>query len=330
MARIGLVLGAGGIVGGAFHAGSVAALAEATGWDARDADVIVGTSAGSVVAASLRAGLPPADHLARITGGPLTAEGARLLRAAPPRPAASFDPRDLLAGARRPVAPHLALGALVRPGRVRPGAAIAGMLPAGRNPTESIGDGIRALYGSVRWPARPLEICAVRLRDGHLAVFGREAGLPEVDVGRAVEASCAIPGFFRPVRIGSDTFVDGGVHSPSNAGLLRDRGLDLAVVISPMSVAPAALRASLGTGRSLPALMLGREVRSLRRAGTTVLVVEPGVADTPVMGRNAMDPSRRTVVARQARESLLRRIGAAGPDVAGALEILGGAGTRVR
>ena len=56
--RIGLVLGAGGVAGGAFHAGVLAALEEATGWDPRTAAVVVGTSAGSITGATLRAGLP--------------------------------------------------------------------------------------------------------------------------------------------------------------------------------------------------------------------------------------------------------------------------------
>ena len=56
MGRIGLVLGAGGVIGHAFHAGVLAALADDTGWDPRRADVIVGTSAGSIAGALLRAG----------------------------------------------------------------------------------------------------------------------------------------------------------------------------------------------------------------------------------------------------------------------------------
>jgi len=79
MARIGLVLGAGGIVGHAFHAGVLAALAEVTGWDPREAEVVVGTSAGSVVGALLRAGMSAEDHYARLTGAPLSAAGARLV-----------------------------------------------------------------------------------------------------------------------------------------------------------------------------------------------------------------------------------------------------------
>ena len=66
MASVGLVLGAGGVVGGAYHAGALAALSETAGWDARDADVIVGTSAGSIAAAALRAGLSGPDQHAAL------------------------------------------------------------------------------------------------------------------------------------------------------------------------------------------------------------------------------------------------------------------------
>ncbi|MPY93695.1 MAG: patatin-like phospholipase family protein, partial [Acidimicrobiia bacterium] len=59
MGRVALVLGAGGTVGHAYHAGTLAALGELTGWDARHADVVVGTSAGSIVGAMLRAGVGP-------------------------------------------------------------------------------------------------------------------------------------------------------------------------------------------------------------------------------------------------------------------------------
>ncbi len=70
--RIGLVLGAGGVVGHAYHAGVLDGLAEATGWDPREAEVIVGTSAGSVVGALLRAGFSAHDLAARSTGDPVS------------------------------------------------------------------------------------------------------------------------------------------------------------------------------------------------------------------------------------------------------------------
>ena len=76
---VALVLGAGGVAGGAFHAGVLAALHEATGWDPRQADTIVGTSAGSITGASLRAGLSAVDMLARAESRPLSAAGAAII-----------------------------------------------------------------------------------------------------------------------------------------------------------------------------------------------------------------------------------------------------------
>ena len=72
--RVGLVLGAGGPVGHAFHAGVLAALQDG-GWDARDAAVIVGTSIGAITGALLRAGVSPEDLYARVTGRPMSEEG---------------------------------------------------------------------------------------------------------------------------------------------------------------------------------------------------------------------------------------------------------------
>src|SRR3712207_9494451 len=93
--RVGLVLGAGGMAGTAFHAGVLQALFEDAGWDARDAEVIVGTSAGSTSAALLRAGFPPVDYVARITGEPMSPEGTRLLGDVPPvSPARRVLPRS--------------------------------------------------------------------------------------------------------------------------------------------------------------------------------------------------------------------------------------------
>jgi NTE family protein len=94
MARIGLVLGAGGATGHAFHIGVLSALEEATGWDPRTADVIVGTSAGAIIGALLRGGLSPRDLAARALGEPLSDEGtaiAAILGKPEPPPAADWN-----------------------------------------------------------------------------------------------------------------------------------------------------------------------------------------------------------------------------------------------
>jgi NTE family protein len=153
-----------------------------------------------------------------------------------------------------------------------------------------------------------LWLCALRLRDGQRVVFGRD-DVDVDDVGTAVEASCAIPGYLQPVNIGGETYVDGGAHSPSNADVVAGIGLDVVVVISPMSAPWTALRPSPNIGsRALASWVLEREVRAIRAAGTQVLILQPTAEDLEVMGPNAMNPARRTSVAKQARTTTLQRL----------------------
>ncbi len=305
---VGLVLGAGGLIGHAWHAGVLAGLAEATGWDPREADAVVGTSAGSVVSAILRAGLGAADIYARATGGPVSTEGrtivARGFGEAPVTPPAFQRP-----AVRRlsPAAPRTVLRAL-NPLNPRLGL-LTGALPRGTTDTAMISDGIGRLHAD-GWPDRLLWICAVRLRDGRRVVFGRDPDA--ASVGQAVAASCAIPGFYAPVAIGGVDHVDGGVHSPTNGDVLVGQGLPLVVVSSPMSMDRTALR-GFRPDRALRLshrATLLREVAALRRAGTTVVSLQPGPDDITAMGPpgTAMDPERRAPVARQARDTTLRRL----------------------
>jgi NTE family protein len=297
---VGLVLGAGGVVGHAYHAAVLGTIAEVTGWDPRTATIVVGTSAGSGVGAVLRAGLPARDLAARITGDPLSPEGAALLRGmerlSPPR-------MRPVVGGRVPVpeAPMLLLRDLVAPWRFRPGRALAALAPEGRVPTTGMGDRMRRLHPT-RWPAEALWICALRLSDGERVVFGRDAR-PEPDVGTAVEASSAIPGYFAPVTIDGERYVDGGTHSPTNADLFGGVGLDLVIVSSPMSAQRDALVFNMrAAARGLHHGALRRELSTFSRA-TTVLCFEPTSVDISVMGINAMDSRRMLGVLAQARRS---------------------------
>lgn len=185
--------------------------------------------------------------------------------------------------------------------------AVAGLLPQGRASTERVVAGIRRLFGTAR-PHRALWLCALDLDRGRRVVFGRE-GSPPADVATAVAASCAIPGYFAPVEVEGVRYVDGGVHSVTNADTLAGLGLDLVVVSAPMSVAAAAVRPSLGVAARLAAAgRLRWELGRVRRAGTPVVAFEPGPEDLAAMGPNPMDPARRDPVLRQARESTLRRL----------------------
>src|SRR5690606_33907910 len=215
---VALVLGGGGIAGAAWHGAVLAALQEAGG-DARRPDLVIGTSAGSNAAAVLRLGVPPADLVPGALGRPLSPQGeAHAARAGGPM----HLPAPRL-GWARPVAPRLALRALVRPWRFNPLLAMAGLLPTGQVPTAALGNRIRATHDDP-WPGRPTWICAVRMPEGERVVFGRD--VDDADLATAVEASSAIPGYFAPVRHGGDTYVDGGVHSPTNADLAAGLGFD--------------------------------------------------------------------------------------------------------
>lgn len=289
MTRVGLVLGAGGVTGDAFHRGVLRALREC-GYDARLADVVVGTSAGSMVGAFLR----------------------RPERAAVSMREASVHGRRL--GRGPDLSPYLS--ALRRPWRARPGVLAASLLPTGRRSTDFLVAGLRSQHGD-RWPDRPLYVVAVRRRDGERVVFGRD-GAPRTDVAHAVAASCAIPGYFHPVEIDGEVYVDGGVHSPTNADVANGWDLDVLLVSSPMSVDPRAARPTLDLPLRLAAhRYLRRETRQQRRRGAQVLTFEPGGEVLSVLGINPLRGARideiEALSAERARDIL------AGSDVLTAL-----------
>lgn len=291
MARIGLVLGAGGVAGQAYHAGVLSALAE-TGWDPRDAEVIVGTSAGSIAATLLRAGTAPAGL---VSGAYRRGNGAG--RTTPPD-----------AAERGGAGVTTALNALApAAGRARVGGRLAGLIPAGRISTAGIVSMVGRSAGQ-RWPGSATWVCAVRRRDGCRVVFGRE-GAPRVPLPLAVAASCAVPGYFQPVLIGEEDYVDGGAHSPTNLDLVAGLGLDAVVVSSPMSMSRGVRVARLDTPlRLLLRTTLAREAALVRRRGTPVITLQPGRADLGVMGLNAMDPRPWADVVEQAQASTRRRL----------------------
>jgi NTE family protein len=205
------------------------------------------------------------------------------------------------------------LAAARKPWRARPGVIAASLLPTGRRSTDFLVSGLGARHGS-EWPQRPLYIVACRRRDGHRAVFGRE-GAPPVDVAHAVAASCAIPGFFHPVEINGEMYVDGGVHSPTNADVLNGMDLDLVLVSSPMSVDVAAVRPTLDLPLRLGAHgYLRQETARQRRRGATVVAFEPGGELLSAMGVNPLHGARVDEIEAHSFEralELLRREGLA-------------------
>jgi NTE family protein len=289
--RIGLVLGAGGLTGTAFHAGVIAGLGDA-GWDARSAALLIGTSAGSTSSALLRAGLPPADFVRRMAGETLSAEGGRALGGMRPlAPQVRSRRRQ-----PRPASPALLAAMARRPWRFRPPHLVAGLLPEGTvDMTEGVA-GVGALFDA--WPQQPTWICAVRLDDGQRVVFGRDAS---ATMAQAVNASCAVPGFYAPALIDGTRHVDGGIWSVHNLDLAAGQGLDLVVVSAPMSTDTWHAMETTQVTRTPIRAQLRREVAAVRRSGPSVLVIEPDVRLRAAMGAKTMDPRRRAPVARAAR-----------------------------
>lgn len=301
-----------------YHGGVLAGLAQAAGWDARDADIIVGTSAGAASAAELRAGLAPADLAARRSGGRFTTAGERLLRSRGPSPIPAVVPAGIDGDGGRAVYRRLVERGLERPGSVRPGVLMAAAMPLGPLSGDWLADEVRWLLGD-DWPERTLWVCAVDLEDGGRVVLGHPEG-PQASPGEAVAASCALPGVWAPRVIGGHMHIDGGSYSPVNADVLCGQDLDLVVVLAPMCIA-AGIRA-VGRDRLLRTAgraMLEEEVAQLRAEGTTVAVLSPGPEELLVMGQlapeHALDPRRCHSVARQARRLALRWVREGGDDV---------------
>ncbi len=299
---VALVLGAGGVTGWAWLVGALAAIEQGTGWDPRTAGVIVGTSAGSGVGANLRAGVSAADQFAQYRDRPLSAEGEVLVGRMSVAAAAH---REISVEAgRTPLNPLLAAQSLLR-WPPRPGLALAGLAPRGTRSLGRLADRLRAVHPL--WPTAPLWITSVRVRDGRRVVFGRDPH--HVDVGTAVEASCAVPGYYRPVKVGGTDHVDGGVWSSTNADLAAGLGFGAVVVLAPLSAERSALEWSPASARrAFHHANLSREAGMVSDAGTEAHLVEPGRADLEILTGNELDDSRRREIAEQGFATMSARL----------------------
>jgi NTE family protein len=197
---------------------------------------------------------------------------------------------------RRPAAGALALKLACRPWGFRPGIAAAELLPPGTRPVDPGTTRLGALFGG--WPDLAMWICAVSLDSGRRVVFGRDA---DASVGDAVAASCAVPGYFAPVTIGGERFVDGGAWSLLNLDLLAEAGLDLVVVSAPMSTTQWVAMDPANALRVAARARQEREAAQVQRSGTQVLVLAPDAGLRRVMGTRSMDVRKRSPVAVAAR-----------------------------
>ena len=307
MASIGLVLGAGGIAGQAYHAGVLAALEKHAGWDPRSAGLIVGTSAGSITATLLRSGVPAGDLAAWTSRAPLSVEGALVGELFGDRfpQLEPFRPSHLL---RRPSlpAPSLVRRVALRPGQPPGAGLLLTLLAPGSVDITALLAPLKAVEPS-GWHAGDLWICAVRRRDGRRVIFGQE-GAPPAPLHLAVSASCAVPGYFMPVTIDGVAYVDGGVHSPTNAAILRDQDLRLVVIVSPMSGGRGLPTSTNGVVSRHATIRLALEIRALRRAGVEVVVFEPGPSEQALIGGEWLSPRNTPGITRAAFDSTAARL----------------------
>ncbi|HWE65854.1 MAG TPA: patatin-like phospholipase family protein [Acidimicrobiales bacterium] len=304
---IGLVLGAGGVVGQAYQAGVLAALEREVGWDPRDADIIVGTSAGSVTGAALRVGVPATDLAASSYGVPLSRRGGALLQRILPPDAGPLPTPSVRSLLRlwSPPSPALINRVAHRPWAFRPEVAAMTMIPRGQVDITPRAKGLDDLIGD-RWP-EGLRICTVRRSDGARVVFGR-AGSPPARLADAVLASCAIPGYFKPITIGGQEYVDGGVHSVTNADVLRQEELDIVVIVSSMSASHGNAHGADGMLRRSVHRRMEREAARLEENGVAVIRLEPGAESRHVMGLQAMAEDRGPRVIEAAYEETRKRV----------------------
>ena len=254
-----LVLGGGGVTGVAWETGIIVGLAEA-GIDLASADLVVGTSAGSVVGAQILSGAKLEDLYAAQLADPKGELAARMSAAAVLRfVAASLMPGD------------------EQRARARLGRAAAKARTVSEAERRAV---IERRLPSKAWPERRLLITAVDAETGELKVFDRDSGVSLLD---AVAASCAVPLVWPPITIGGRKYIDGGVRSATNADLAR--GCDRVVVLAPITVA---LRRSARISTQLASL--GPSIRSA--------VISPDAEARKAIGGNSLDPGHRVASAR--------------------------------
>jgi NTE family protein len=272
-----LVLGGGGSAGNAWLIGVIAGLFDA-GLDVTEADLIIGTSAGSTAAAQITGASPP-DLLAA------TLAAAPQQRPGPAVPAGGRVPGGPAADHMERLSRIFAAAGDAADMRRRMGAAALDMDAASEGSWQTRWRStVAPRLPSQDWPERAVLITAVDAHTGEPVVFDRHSGVDLVD---AVAASCAGGGF--AYGIGDSRYIDGGYRrSSENADLATGYGRVL--VLSPLG------------GRSLAPpdwdMHLAAQVDELRRGGSRVETILPDDNSREAFGDNMMDPSTRPPAAR--------------------------------
>ena len=272
-----LVLGGGGVTGVAWETGVLKALRD-SGVDVTGADLVVGTSAGSIVGAQLTTGFD--------------LDGLFDAQLAPATTAPAADVSKFLG-----FLATLAVEVDLTPEQLRSriGAmALEATYPDEASQLETIMAGLLVR----EWPDRRLLITAVDAANGAFVTWERESG---VALPLAVASSCAVPGVFPPVEIRGRYYMDGGMRSITNADLAA--GHEHVVVIAPTGARPRGVPDPLAALPADSAVLrwarsLDGEVEALRSAGSAVHVVVPDAAAMEAIGLDLLDQRRREPAAR--------------------------------
>ncbi len=284
-----LVLGGGGILGEVWMNAVLVGLEEAAGFEARECEGYVGTSAGSIVAAVLVAGVDPRARLGELPEQPaveppeledgpgLLGRGLRLGVSAGGRVGAPL----AAAGLRSTEA----AGALVRK-------AALSRVPNGRRSLGQLGSELNRAGAS--WDGRLL-ISAVDVESGRRVMFG-SPDAPSASVGTAVEASCAIPGVFRPIEVGGRSYCDGGVWSPTSLDRAQAGRGTRVLCLNPTGSMRQSIATPFGALGLLSRSIAGVEALTLERRGAKVETVSPDAGSLAAIGPILMDPRPRAKV----------------------------------
>jgi predicted acylesterase/phospholipase RssA len=316
--KVALVCAGGGITGAVYEIGCLRALEELLDRSVLDFDLYVGVSGGAFVASLLANGVTPHElyeGVASRARRPLGVSSAPLFR---------LGLGELFRrGARAPrVLSDAIWTALTGEGRNVSDLALSlfELLPAGLLDTAGIQEFLADIFrrrgrtDSFAQLQRELYIVAVDLDTGEAVPFG-ERGSPRVPISRAVQASIALPGLYRPVRISGRDYVDGGVKKTAHINLAIRHGADLVVCLNPIVPlrADTALRSRLGghlsdrgisyvLDQALRIMLHGRMEYGLERYGqehpeVDILVLQPPRDDMRMFSYNIMRYSARRVVA---------------------------------
>ncbi|MEX0767569.1 MAG: patatin-like phospholipase family protein, partial [Microthrixaceae bacterium] len=283
--RTAIVLGAGGTIGIAFHAGVLKAMADA-GLDPASADLVVGTSAGAIVGSILRTGndLDLVWAMAHEDQNPF-AENQPFFR---PEVVFSQGWRTPLGLARRVVGSAYVLHrTVVRWPAVRPPLSLQHFYRAGiGSVTEQRLE--FANWAGEEWPEKELALCSFDIVTGRRVVLG-SPDQPRPALPDAMRAASAVPLLYPPIRLGRRLLVDGGVKSSTNVDVAVEAGAELIIVAAPQSFdpdhkPPLHLRAS----KEIFNRQLDAEIRAAERAGVRVLAIRPTLSEAQEHGLNLL------------------------------------------